>query len=172
MKLSMRADRRRSTCASVGCPRQEPSALNVNEHGQSMLEMTMGVVFLVLIILILFEMAVVFYSYIALLNASREGAVFAATHPTMVPVDDDPDYTRFVTITTAEAVEAGLSTDPGFFEIYPPETPDGIEPLDPIIVRVSYQLINPTSGIILPFLGRMGLLQSIWMTASTEMPIQ
>jgi hypothetical protein len=37
---------------------------------------------------------------------------------------------------------------------------------------VSYQLINPTSGIILPFMGRMGLFQSAWMTASTEMPIQ
>ena len=131
----------------------------------------MGVVFLVLIILILFEMAVLYYSYIALLNASREGAVFAATHPTMEP--GDADYVRYEQITTAEAIEGGLVTDPEFFRIYEPEKPDGgVEPLDPIIVRVSYQLINPTSGIILPTLGRMGLFQSVWMTASTEMPIQ
>jgi hypothetical protein len=135
-----------------------------------MLEMTVGMVFLVLIVLILFEMAVLFYSYIALLNASREGAIFAATHPLMVP--GDSTYERYETITTAEAIEGGLVTDPEFFEIRQPETPYGVDPLDPIIVRVSYQLVNPTSGIILPFMGRMGLFQSVWMTASTEMPIQ
>ena len=135
-----------------------------------MLEMTMGVIFLVIIILILFEMAVLFYSYIALLNASREGAVFAATHPTMV--EGDTDYQRYVTITTAEALEGGLVTDPGFFEVHPPDKPVGVEPLDPIIVSVSYELINPTQGIILPTLGRMGLFESAKMTARTEMPIQ
>ena len=132
--------------------------------------MTMGVIFLVIIVLILFEMAVLFYSYIALLNASREGAVFAATHPTMI--EGDRDYERYVTITTAEAFEGGLVTDTGFFEVHPPDKPVGVEPLDPIIVSVSYQLINPTQGIILPTLGRMGLFQSAWMTARTEMPIQ
>ncbi len=130
----------------------------------------MGVVFLVIITLILFEMAVLFYCYIALLNASREGAIFAATHPNMVLGDND--YQRYVTITTAEAIEGGLITDPEFFVIHEPEKPEDSEPLDPIIVSVSYQLINPTQGIILPVLGRMGLFQSAWMTARTEMPIQ
>ena len=146
-----------------------------------MLEMTVGLVFLVIIILVLFEMAVLFYSYIALLNASREGAVFAATHPAIATMEDpddpeDPQYNNYVTyetITTAEAVAGGLRTDPEYFEIHEPELPEGtINPLDPIVVRVRYQLINPTQGIILPFLGRMGLFQSAWMTASTEMPIQ
>jgi hypothetical protein len=125
---------------------------------------------LVLIVLILFEMAVLFYSYIALLNASREGAVYAATHPTIVP--GESEYDTFEIITTAEAVAGGLRTDPEFFQIHTPEIPYGTDPLDPVTVRVSYQLINPTQGIILPFLGRMGLFQSAWMTASTEMPIQ
>jgi hypothetical protein len=135
-----------------------------------MLEMTVGLVFLVIIVLVLFEMAVLFYSYIALLNASREGAVYAATHPTIVP--GDPEYETYELVTTAEAVAAGLRTDDEFFEIHEPDISEGIEPLDPVIVRVSYQLINPTQGIILPFLGRMGLFQSAWMTAATEMPIQ
>jgi hypothetical protein len=135
-----------------------------------MLEMTVGLVFLVLIVLILFEMAVLFYSYIALLNASREGAVYASTHPTIVP--GDSEYETYEIITTAEAVAGGLRTDPEFFEIRTPEIPYGVDPLDPIIVRVRYQLINPTQGIILPFLGRMGLFQSAWITAVTEMPIQ
>ena len=145
-----------------------------------MLEMTVGLVFLVLIILVLFEMAVLFYSYIALLNASREGAVYAATHPAIALMEDpedpqDPQYDNYVTyetITAAEALAGGLRTDPEFLQIHEPEALEGTEPLHPIIVRVSYQLINPTQGIILPFLGRMGLFQSAWMTASTEMPIQ
>jgi hypothetical protein len=135
-----------------------------------MLEMTVGLVFLVIIVLVLFEMAVLFYSYIALLNASREGAVYAATHPTIAP--GDPEYDTYEVITTAEAIAGGLRTDPEFFQILEPEVSGGTEPLDPVIVRVRYQLINPTQGIILPFLGRMGLFQSAWMTAATEMPIQ
>ena len=170
MKLPMPMNRQGSVRVSARCSRQRPSARDGSESGQSMLEMTFGVAFLAIVVLILFEMAVLYYSYIALLNASREGAVFAATHPTMEA--GDSDYERFERITTAEAVEAGLVTEPGFFEIHPPEKPEGVEPLDPIIVRVSYQLINPTQGVILPFLGRMGLFQSAWMTASTEMPIQ
>jgi hypothetical protein len=142
-----------------------------------MLEMTMGLVFLLIIVLILFEMAVLFFSYIALLNASREGAIYAATHPAMNlipddPIPDDPEYDSYKAITTAEVIAAGLLTDPEFFVIYRPVTPEGIDPLDPIIVKVSYQLINPTHGIVLPFLGRMGLFQSAWMSAVTKMPIQ
>jgi hypothetical protein len=39
-------------------------------------------------------------------------------------------------------------------------------------VRVRYQLINPTQGILLPVMGRMGLFQSAWMTGETKMPIR
>ena len=181
MSLPVRANRRTPVCTSRGCPHQQPPTQRGKEQGQSMLEMTVGMVFLVIIVLILFEMAVLFYSYIALLNASREGAVYAATHPALALMEDpgdpdDPEYSNYLTyetITTAEAVAGGLRTDPEFFDIKQPEVLEGeVDPLDPIIVRVSYQLINPTQGIILPFLGRMGLFQSAWMTASTEMPIQ
>jgi hypothetical protein len=173
MKLPMCANQCKPFRAFSARLRQRSSDWSGREGGQSMLEMTVGLVFLVIIVLIVFEMAVLFYRYIALLNASREGAVFAATHPYIAERDSgDPDYVRFETITTAEAVKGGLDTDQEFFVILPPETPYGIDPLEPIIVRVRYQLINPTSGIILPFMGRMGLFQSAWMTASTEMPIQ
>lgn len=169
------------TFRASGGRHQVPPVRNDAEKGQSMLEMTVGLVFLVIIILVLFEMAVLFYSYIALLNASREGAVYAATHPALALMEDpkdaeDPQYSNYVTyenITTAEALAGGLRTDPEYFQIYQPQVLDETtDPLDPIIVRVSYQLINPTQGIILPFLGRMGLFQSAWMTAVTEMPIQ
>jgi Zn-dependent protease with chaperone function len=138
------------------------------EEGQSMLEMTVGVIFLLIIVLILFEMAMLFYSYIAVLNASREGAVYASAYPEM----NATEYQRYENVTTAEARAAGLNTDPAFFVVDAPETPDGNAPLQPIIVRVHYQLINPTQGIILPVMGRMGLFQSVWMTGETKMPIR
>ncbi len=138
------------------------------EEGQSLLEMTIGVIFLLIIVLILFEMAMLFYSYIAVLNASREGAVYASIYPVMT----EPQRQRYESITVAEAQAAGLNTDPALFIVDPPDTPDGTEPLRRVIVRVHYQLINPTQGIVLPVLGRMGLFQSVWMTGATEMPIR
>ncbi len=137
------------------------------EEGQSMLEMTVGVIFLLLVVLVLFEMAMLFYSYIAALNASREGAVFASLYPDLR--EGDPQYDRYVSIVNAEAQAAGL--DPDYLTVYPPEAPV-TEPLYPVIVKVDYELLNPTQGIFLPFLGRMGLFQSAKMTAKTEMPIR
>jgi hypothetical protein len=125
---------------------------------------------LLLIVLILFEMGMLFYSYIAVLNASREGAVYASLHPALQ--EGDPLYARYLSVTSAEAEAAGLNTDPTFFLVDPPEAPEGTDPLDRVIVSVHYQLINPTQGIFLPFLGRMGLFQSAWMTGVTEMPIR
>ena len=138
------------------------------EEGQSMLEMTIGLIFLLIVVLILFEMAMLFYSYIAVLNASREGAVYASANPVMTSTE----YDRYQSVTATEAQAAGLNTDPAFFVVDAPSTPDGIDPLQPIIVRVHYKLINPTQGIFLPVMGRMGLFQSTWMTGETKMPIR
>jgi Flp pilus assembly protein TadG len=141
-----------------------------SEKGQSMLEMTFGTVFLVLIVLVLFEMAMLFYSYIAVLNASREGAVYASEHPDMV--SGTVEYAEFEAVTREEANAAGLITDTAFFQIDAPILGPASEFPRPITVTVHYQIVNPTQGIILPTLGRMGLFQSAWMTAFTEMPIR
>jgi hypothetical protein len=133
-----------------------------------MLEMLLGTVFLAVIVLVLFEMGMLFYTYIVLLNSSREGSVFASLHPELAPGSEY--YEEYVRITSEEAVAAGLDTDS--FEVLPPETPGGPEPLQPIVVKVRYHLINPTHGVILPFVGRFGLFQDTWITARTEMPIR
>ncbi|MBN1135665.1 MAG: pilus assembly protein [Anaerolineae bacterium] len=136
-----------------------------NEKGQALLEMTFGTVFLLLIILIVFEMALLFFSYIALLNASREGAVYASLHPDMAPGSEE--YDTYVEITSNEALAAGLNTATGFFTITTP-----IKDTASITVTLSYKIVNPTQGIILPWLGRMGLFQSAIMSAWTVMPIR
>lgn len=134
-----------------------------NEQGQALLEMTFGTIFLLLIVLIIFEMAMLFYSYIALLNASREGAVYASLNPNMQP--GSAEYTRYLKVTNNEAKAAGL--DAGHFTIMPL-----VKDTESITVTVSYEIINPTQGIVLPWLGRMGLFESATMSAWTCMPIR
>jgi Flp pilus assembly protein TadG len=137
-----------------------------NEKGQALLEMTFGTIFLSLIVLIVFEMAMLFYSYIALLNASREGAVYASLNPDMAP--GSPEYTTYLEVTSNEAEAAGLNTATGYFTITAPINTDCIS----TTVTLQYKIVNPTQGIVLPLLGRMGLFQSAIMSACTKMPIR
>lgn len=140
------------------------------EEGQSLIEMTLGIVFLLGILLVLFEMTMLFRTYISLLNAAREGAVYASAHPDMVP--DTPEYEEYEFVTRAEALASGLNVDPEFLEIQPPVPEIPIQPGQGIRVTLRYQLINPTEGIILPLVDRMGLWRTTWIQASAEMPIR
>ena len=139
------------------------------EEGQSLLEMSVGLIFLLGIVLLLFEAALLFQAYIALLSAAREGAVYASLYPTMS--SGTPEYTEYENRTLAEATAAGLLTDPAHFTIDAPVAPEGTDPGKKIVVQVHYQFINPAQGIILPFFGRMGLFDSVWMSAKEEWPI-
>jgi len=149
------------------------------EEGQSLVEMTFGVIFLILVILILFEMAMVFRAYIALLNASREGAFYASAHPSIKDSSEmqdcdsagvgGSDYETYVWITCQEAVASGLNTSA--IMIQKPEAPV-VAAQEPITVTLQYELVNPTHGIILPWLGRMGLASSFPIAASTKTPIR
>jgi hypothetical protein len=141
--------------------------------------MTFGTSFLLLVVIVLFESAMIFRTYIGLLNSAREGAFYAAHHPDMVfgaqitcaaaSPDGDEPYV-FMWHICQEAIAAGL--DPDYLQVLPPETPEGIEPQDPLIVTVKYDVLNPTHSIVLPWLGRMGLLDSFPISASSEVPIR
>lgn len=141
--------------------------------------MTFGTSFLLLVVIVLFESTMIFRAYIGLLNSAREGAFYAAHHPDMVfgaqitcataSPDDDEPYV-FMWHICQEAIASGL--DPDHVRVLPPQTPQGIAPQDPLIVTVEYDLVNPTGGIVLPWLGRMGLLDSFPISASSEVPIR
>ena len=49
-----------------------------------MVELSIALPFLILIVLALVEMGIVFASYLALVNATREGAIFASMHPGLI----------------------------------------------------------------------------------------
>jgi Flp pilus assembly protein TadG len=55
----------------------------LREQGQSLVEMSLGSVFLLLVVLVLFESVMVFRSYIGVLNVAREGAFWVAHYPDM-----------------------------------------------------------------------------------------
>ena len=141
-----------------------------SEEGQALLEMTIGTIFLLLIVLIVFEMAMLFYSYIALLNASREGAVYASLHPDMDPAS--AEYQTYLEVTSNEAEAAGLNTATGYFTITAPIQTECVDGKRDTTVGVHYKIVNPTQGIILPWLGRMGLFQSTVMSAYETMRIR
>jgi hypothetical protein len=149
------------------------------EEGHSLLEMTFGTTFLLLVAIVLFESAMIFRAYIGVLNSAREGAFYAAHHPDMVfgaqitcatASPDGNEAYVFMWHICQETIASGL--DPDYLQVLPPETPEGTDPQDPIIVTVEYELVNPTGSIVLPWLGRMGLLDSFPISASNEVPIR
>jgi Flp pilus assembly protein TadG len=61
------------------------------EHGQSVVEVAITLPFLLLIILALVQMGILFASYVALVNAAREGAIYASMHPELSDAVKTPD---------------------------------------------------------------------------------
>ena len=57
---------------------------NRKTAGQSMVELSIALPFLILIVLALVEIGIVFASYLSLVNATREGAIFASMHPELI----------------------------------------------------------------------------------------
>lgn len=57
------------------------SAKFASHAGQSMLEVSVALPFLLLIVIGIIELGIVFANYVALVNATREGAVFASMYP-------------------------------------------------------------------------------------------
>jgi hypothetical protein len=149
------------------------------EEGQSLLEMTFGVAFLLAVVIVLFESVMIFRSYIGVLNSAREGAFWVAHHPDMWFCDqvtcetaspDGGEAYELIWHICQEATASGL--DPDYLTVLPPETPEGTDPQDPIIITIKYEVVNPTHGIVLPWLDRMGLLESFTITGSSEVPIR
>lgn len=141
--------------------------------------MAFGTIFLLLVVIVLFESAMIFRAYIGVLNSAREGAFYAAHHPNLyfgdqitceaAAPDGDESYV-FMWHICQEAIASGL--DPDHLHVLPPETPEGLAPQDPLVVTVEYDVVNPTHSIVLPWLGRMGLLDSFPISASSEVPIR
>jgi hypothetical protein len=140
------------------------------EEGQGLLEAAVAYLFLLLILLVMFEMAMVFSSYIALLNTSIQGAVYAAGDPSMVADPPDASYQQYVSIMQAEALAGGLSWKD--ITIHPPQLPSTVAPGQPLTVTIDYNLTTFASEVVFPMFGRFGLPTRYSISARSAVPIR
>ncbi len=135
-----------------------------------MVEAAVAFLFLLLILLVMYEMAMVFSSYIALLNCSVQGAIYASAHPNMVEDPPDEEYQQYVSIMQAEALAGGLSWKD--MTVHPPQLPPTVQPGNPLTVTLDYRLTTFASEIVFPLFGRFGLPTQYRITARTAVPIR
>jgi hypothetical protein len=138
------------------------------EEGQGLVEALIGLLFLLLVIIVTFEMLFLFMSYMSLMNAAAQGAIRAAGHPDMVP--GDAHYTEYIGDIQGEVVAGGL--DWNEVGIHPPELPPNVEAGEPITVTIDYTMTTPFSEIFMPMFGRFGLPSEYHITARTTVPIR
>lgn len=168
------------------------------QEGQSIIEIAFTLPLLLMIVLALFEMGVVFGSYISLANATREGAIFASMHPELTnPANDNNTYgggTRTlwqeyfkrvndeIVVLVSEPLREGQLLDEGTLTVNrpvlgPAPGPNcpGTNPMNPgcpITVTVSFRLHTFVSDASLPVVGRLGLPNYYQITYSVGMPIR
>ncbi len=135
-----------------------------------MLEAAVAFLFLLIILVAMFEMALVFSSYIALLNTAVQGAIYAAGYPDMESSPPDTNYEHYVSIMRAEVLVGGLSWVD--VRINPPELPASVVAGEPITVTVDYTMTTFASEIVFPMFGRFGLPSEYHISARTAAPIR
>ncbi|MBI5653910.1 MAG: pilus assembly protein [Chloroflexi bacterium] len=131
--------------------------------------------FLLFLVLALYEMAQVFTAYIALVNAAREGAVFASLNselsdPVKVPSDNQlyKDYTDRV-----KQEILALELNPQYLTVSRPVSATVAPSTRPsITVTLGYQLQTFVGTVAVPFFGRMGLPSTYGLSYSVGMPIR
>ena len=121
------------------------------ERGAALVETAFASVFLILLVIAIYEFGMVFSTYIATINASHVGATYASMHAN----PSDELYERYADLARHEMRAAHL--DMTRVVVAAPQTPNGNSPGSPIGVTVSYQLQTFTSGMSLPVFGRLGL---------------
>jgi len=148
------------------------------KKGQSLVEITIGVSFLLILLLVLFEFAQIFFAYLNVLSAARAGCIFASNHPSWLREiqepdynpEDDPLYEQYRARITYEVLGADLNTE--YLHIYLPVVEDGVAPGNPVTVRVMYELSTFASTMQVPFFGRFGLPNRYQISAQVTMPIR
>ena len=173
----------------------------IGMSGQSVVEIAFSLPFLLVIVLMVIEMGIVFSTYLAVVNAAREGAVFASMYPKLVDATcgstPQPDcvgasdslpmngitgtqaiwreYSDRVTneayVAVGERLQAQQLIRTGIFRIERP-IESGANVGDSITVTVHYTITSLSSGMSFPIFGRMGLPNSYHIHYDFAMPIR
>ena len=138
-----------------------------------MVEMAVITSFLLILLVAIFEMSQAYRTYIALVNATREGAAYASLYPELSDSTKTPttshEYLDYQDRVRGEADAAGL--DMTFLSIDRPVAPQ-IKVNCPITQTLHYQLYTFTSQMSMPLFGRMGLPDYYQINYSVGMPIR
>ena len=156
-----------------------PKGICRQQRGQSFVEMAMAIPLLTILVIAIFEFGQAFAAYIALVNATREGAVYASLHPlfSVPPCPPDAgsplyqDYKNYRDRVKAEAISANLDT--ALLTIDCPTMSSSTPVLNqPITVTVHYQLTTFTSQMSVPYFERMGRPGYYLINYSMVMPLR
>ncbi len=165
------------------------------EEGQSLVEVTLSICLLLFLLLGIYEMSQVFLTYMALVNAAREGAAYAALHweltdstktEAVASCAEGNSWCSFANRVTGELDANMLNpSNPTFFTVTESRPfgngPDGSGPGKttyylgyncPITVTVTYHLYTFTSQMSVPIFERMGLPDHYDLSYSASMPIR
>ncbi len=172
-----------------------------SQRGQSIAEVMVSLPFMIAIIVGLVEMGLVFASFVAEVNAAREGAIFASMYPNLanstcgsIPYPDcTGDYatdsahwadyhdrvSNEISWAVADALRAGQMINNDTLIIDRPilgpasaSCPIGNELGCPITVTVHFRIHTLTSDIQVPYFGRFGLPDYYQINYSFGMPIR
>ncbi|MBI5305619.1 MAG: pilus assembly protein [Chloroflexi bacterium] len=139
-----------------------------HEQGQNAVEMAIVTPFMMFLILAIFEMGQVFYAYLAIVNTARDGTIYASLNPIVTTTCPDPippvgtsgygsmthECKKFAERLSADVVAASLDTN--LLTIARPISTT-VPGYSNITVTLSYKLSTFSSGMSMPFFGRMGL---------------
>ena len=160
-----------------------------SEEGQSLAEMAIGLPFVMLVIIGVIEMGLIFATFISMINATREGAIFASMHPALVNSANDTQTVSPGTTTiwqeyqdrvrnevyvpvTQRLVSNELLTQDDITVARPVLVNGTANAGDPIRVTVTFDVSTFTSNISLPYYGRFGLPNRYRLQYSFDMPIR
>jgi hypothetical protein len=170
------------------------------EKGQSIVEIAVTLPFLIVIVIALVEMGIVFASYLSLVNAAREGAVFASMYSELSDPQGRYDNRLYGGVITGTVTISNEYTSRVFNEIFvalaeplrasqlldqdrlivdrpvlaptSSSCPTALEAGCPITVTVHFRIHTLTSDMSLPGVGRLGLPNYYQMNYSIGMPIR
>ncbi len=116
---------------------------HLRTRGQSLVEFAVILSLLILIMLGVFDLGRVFYSYVVITNAAREGAYYGAMHPAIYP--EEENYGLIVARVISEAQGSGVALEADEVTLSAASTDSGT----PITVSVQHDFSLLTSGILL-----------------------
>jgi Flp pilus assembly protein TadG len=130
------------------------------ERGQSLVELVLVLPFLLLLLLGIVDLGRVFNAYIAITNASREGAVFGSTYPPA----GDPVKEAVIRMVVLQELRPTVMLNPALIQI----TSIGSTPGSPVTVTVQY----PFSAVSLIMESFLPGGNPFMLTATTVMMVR